>query len=121
MVIDLKFTIAERIALLNIMPTEGSVITLRVVRELQHTLGFSDEELTKWKMKNRVQPDGRTIVTWDSAFAEVTKDVKIGEAARGIITEQLKVMSERQTLRLELLDLYEKFVGGKTVKEVEKA
>jgi hypothetical protein len=109
----MELNIAERIALLNILPPEGNIITLRVVRELQGKLSFTEEELKEWKIKNRVQPDGRALITWDSDFTNKTKDIKIGEVANGIIVEQLKMLESQKRLRLEMLDLYEKFVDGK--------
>jgi len=112
-VIDLKLNIAERIALLNVLPSEGNVVTLRVVRELQSKLSFSEEELKEWKIKNRVQPDGRALITWDSDFTNETKDIEIGEVAKGIIVEQLKQLESQKRLRMEMLDLYEKFVENK--------
>jgi len=113
-VIGVKLNIAERIALMGILPSESNVVTLRIVRDLQRDLSFTEEELKKWKIKNRIQPDGRTLFTWDIDFANETKDISIGEVAKGIIVEQLKRLSSENRLRLEVLDLYEKFVEEKT-------
>lgn len=109
----MKLNIAERIALLNILPPEGNIVTLRIVRDLRGQLSFTEDELKEWKIKNRVQPDGRALITWDSDFANKTKDIKIGEAAKGIIVEQLKQLESQKRLRLEMLDLYERFVEEK--------
>ncbi len=110
----MELNIAERIALLNILPFEGNIITLRVVRELQSELSFTEDEIKQWKIKNTMQPDGRGVVVWDSDFTAKTKDIKIGDTAKGVIVEQLKKLEQQQKLRLEMLDLYEKFVDGKT-------
>ena len=109
----MELNIGERVALLNVLPPEGNVVTLRIVRDLQGVLSFTEEELKKWKMKNRMQPDGRAFVTWDSDFANETKNIEIGDVAKGIIVEQLKLLESQKRLRLEMLDLYEKFVDGK--------
>lgn len=110
----MKLNIAERIALLNVLPPEGSIVTLRVVRELQGKLSFTEEELKEWKITTKAaQPDGRAMITWDSDFANKTKDIEIGDVAKGIIIEQLKILESQKRLRLEMLDLYEKFVDVK--------
>lgn len=106
----MKLNIAERVALINVLPPEGSIVTLRIVRELQMALAFTENELKDWKIKNHMKPDGSAFITWDSDFTDIEKDIKIGEVAKGIIVEQLKALSERGKLRLEMLDLYEKFV-----------
>lgn len=96
---------------------EGNVVTLKIVRDLQNQLSFSEEEMKRFKMKNTRTPDGGAFITWDSDFNDETKDIEIGDVARGIIVEQLKMLEGRQKLRLEILDLYEKFVEGKAKKE----
>jgi len=106
----LKLNVAERVALLNALPMEGNIVTLKIVRELQNQLAFSEAEIKRFKMKNTRTPDGGAFVTWDSDFTDETKDVKIGEVAHGIIVEQLKMLESQKRLRLEMLDLYEKFV-----------
>lgn len=111
--IDLKLNIAERVALMNILPPEGNIVTLRIIRELQTQLAFTEKELKEYKITNRRNPDGSGFITWDSDFSAKEKDVTIGEAAKGIIAEQLKAFSERGKLRVEMLTLYEKFVEAK--------
>lgn len=112
-VIKLKLNILERISLLNVLPHEGSIITLRIMRELQSKLSFTEEELKKYKMKNTQSPDGRTTITWDEDFSLKETDIEIGEAATGIIVNELKKLDSQNRLRMEMLSLYEKFVEGK--------
>jgi len=108
----MKLNIPERIALLNILPAEGDVISLRIVRDLKNALSFTEQEVKRFKMKNTMKPDGSgAIVIWDSKFTNVTKDIKIGDVARDIIVGQLKALDNSKKLRLELLDLYDKFVS----------
>lgn len=106
----MKLNIAERVALLNILPVQGNLVELKIVRELQNQLAFSETEMKHYKMKNRQAPEGGAFVTWDSDFNKEAKDVRIGEVAKGIIVEQLKQLESQKRLRLEMLDLYEKFV-----------
>lgn len=70
--------------------------------------------MKEWKINNKLQSDGRVLATWDSDFNSKTADIEIGEVAKGIIVEQLKQLESQKRLRLEMLDLYEKFVDGKT-------
>lgn len=106
-------TITQRISILNVLPLEGNIITLKVVRELQQELSFSDEELTKWKITTTKNPIGSIQISWDEEFATATKEVKIGEAAKKIISDRLKLLNEREQLPIELIDLYDIFVEKK--------
>jgi len=108
---NFKLNILERIALLNIMPLEGNVVTLKILRELQNQLSFSEAEMKRFKMKINRTPDGAgTFMTWDSDFSTETKEIEIGEVAMDLIAERLKQLESQKRLRMEMLDLYEKFV-----------
>jgi len=110
----MKLNIAERVALLNILPPEGNLVTLKIIRELQTALSFSEDEVKRFKIKSNLAPGGLgAFVTWDSDYTKETKEVEIGDVAKGIIVEQLKALEGQKRLRMEMLDLYEKFVVGK--------
>jgi len=105
-----KLNIEERIALLNILPLHGDVVTLKIIRDLQNSLSFSEEEMKHFKMNNIRKPDGSTFAVWDSDFTNETKEIEIGEVAEGIIVGQLKLFESKKMLRMEMLALYERFV-----------
>jgi len=106
-----KLNIAERVALLNILPPEGNLVTLKIIRELKTDLSFSEEEVKRFKIKANPAPGGLgSFITWDSDFTKETKEVEIGNVAKDIIVEQLKALESQKRLRMETLDLYEKFV-----------
>jgi len=105
-----KLNVVERIALLNILPFEGNVVTLKIIKDLQSNLSFSEEEMKRFKMKNIRRPDGGTFAVWDADLGEETKEIEIGDVAKDIIVEQLKALEGRKKLRMEMLTLYEKFV-----------
>jgi len=105
-------TIAERIALFGVLPPEGDIVTLRLIRELRNHLSFTEKELKDWGIKTE-KADGGMVVAWDGDFQGVTKTFEIGETARSLIIEQLVRLAEQKKLRMETLSLYEKLVGVK--------
>lgn len=109
----LKLNIAERVALLNVLPLRGSVITLRILQELRTSLAFTEEEMAKWRISNKRTPDGGVFITWDEDFANETKDIKVGKVAAGIIKQELVKRSQQGTLHMSELPIYERFVEGK--------
>lgn len=106
-----KLNIEERIALLNILPFEGNILTLKIIRDLQNSLSFSEKEMKRFKMKNIRRLDGSTFAVWDSDLTGEIKEIEIGEVAEAIIVGQLKMLNERNKLRMEMMTLYENFVG----------
>jgi len=109
-VAKVKLNISERIALLGVLPQQGNVITLRIIRELQSRLSFKEEELEHYNVQNHVNPDGSARVTWNPELSKEEKDVAIGESATGVIKEQLIKLNAQNRLHVSMLPLYEKFV-----------
>jgi len=100
----MKLSILERLMLLNILPREGSFVSLKIVRDLRNSLSFSEAEYKKYQF---VESEGR--VTWNQT-EEQFKDVKIGEKATDIIVEELKKLDKEKKLTEQHLSLFEKFV-----------
>lgn len=102
-------TVPERLTLLEILPKEGSVLTLRVLRELQTNLSFTEKELKQYKMKIEAH-GGRLRVNWDTKIPDDGKKIQIGEAATAIIVRQLKELDRMKKLTMNMLTIYDKFV-----------
>jgi len=107
----LKFNPAERINLLNVIPKEGTASTLKIIRDLQTALGFTEEEhrefIVEYKLSN-----GSKYEDLNKDKLTVLKDVAVGEKAHDIIVEALKTASEQKKLHISTLGLYERFVEG---------
>ena len=106
----MKLNISERFALLGVLPQQGNAITLRIVRELQNRLSFTEEELKHYNVQNHANPDGSARVTWTPELSEEETDIPIGEAATGVIKEQLTKLNAQNQLHVTMLPLYDKFV-----------
>lgn len=100
----MELKVAERLMLLNILPQEGDIVILRVVRDAQSAIGLTEEELAALELK---QEEGRVV--WKSE-ADVPKDITIGPRVVSIIVEKLTKLNEEKKLTLQQLALYEKFV-----------
>ena len=103
--IGMTLGILERIQLLNILPAEGNIVTLRIVGRLRDELGFSEDEISAGNI--RQFEDGR--ITWD-ASSTVEKDVEIGDTAKDIIKAALKKLDDEKKLTTQLIPIWDKFV-----------
>ncbi len=101
----MKLFVLDRLMLLQILPREGDITTLRIVRKLREDLSFSEEETAALKLAN---VDGR--VQWE-ADADTGKDVEVGPRAQKLIVETLEQLDKQKKITLDLLPLYDKFVG----------
>ena len=109
----MELTLVERMALLNILPQQGSITTLRILRDLKGELSFSEEELKDYGITTQILASGDAAIKWENEFNFETKDIVIGEAAHGIIVGQLQQLDRQGLLREQALTLWEKFVEDK--------
>ena len=97
-------TVADRINLLGILPTQGDFVTLQTTRNLQKELDFNAEEIDALKFE---QQEG--MIKWNAEF-DPNKDCKIGERASDLIKSQLEKLDKEKKLGQQHFNLYEKFV-----------
>ena len=64
----MELKITERLALLDVLPKEGSYITLKIIHQLRESLSFSEDEIKQLNLRM----DGATV-QWD-VKQEVIKD-----------------------------------------------
>lgn len=100
----MELGILERISLLNILPVEGDVVTVRILKTLRKDLGFTEEEIRDHKISSA---DNR--VTWEETGYKA--DISIGEKATDIIKDAFKRLDREGKIREEMLPLYDTFMG----------
>ncbi len=99
----MRFCIGERMGLLNILPEQGTIATMRVLRQLRDDLGFSEDDTKLAKIR---QADGK--VHWD-AECELEKDVSVGDVGRQIILDAVKALDAKGEVTDLTLALFERF------------
>lgn len=99
-----KLSMVERFAVMSALPEEGSYATLRVLRELKHQLGPSEEELKEMEIKQ----EGAQVRMNPKASEE--RDLDIGERAEDIIFTALQKLNREEKLREHQFTIFEKFV-----------
>jgi len=124
-----ELSVFERLMLLNILPAEGDLPTLRVVRKMREDLSFTEAEHAALRLDNKEgQITWRTALPQEEAeampsdkaaelnayIAALNKGVEIalGPKAREIAREALEKMNKEKKLREEHLSLCDKFEVG---------
>ena len=109
----MKLNVLERVTLLGILPKEGTFVTLKVLRDLQGLLGFSEEDHKNFKIVEIPATDKQPgQIKWGE---EGLKDVEIeiGEKATDLIKESLLNLDKEKKLTEKHFSLYEKFIQEK--------
>ena len=100
----LSLNVFERLSVLQTLPPSGNFITMKIVRDLQDKLSFTEEEIKELEIKER-----NDAVSWNPKGNE-PKEIEIGEKAMDIVVDSFKKMDEEGKLTLRTLPLYEKLV-----------
>jgi len=107
----MKFTVKERLILLQCLPPTGDLTTLRVVRDAQTVLSFTEEEHKNLKFQNEGN-NGNSVLKWDQE-ADKPVAIEIGDKAFELILAQFEKLDKEKKLTMELLPIYEKLLSAK--------
>lgn len=103
----MKLTIAERIRVGALLPEESDFTTLKILRELELKLSFSEEEIKEYKIVTNLA----TMNThWDPLEASREFEIKMGEIVTKMITDKLVLLEKGKRLTRADYTLYKKFV-----------
>ena len=131
----MELTIVERLKLMEILPPQESILTLKIVRKLRETLSFSEEELKLMEVKYEfacreagcansgmfpfapkcgehdklMVPTGQMSMKLTPELQTKTKEIHMGPQALSIASEALKRADEAKTLTEVHISLYDKF------------
>ena len=101
----MKLSVGDRLILLGVIPQQGDFTTLKIVRNMRDELSFSEEEHKILKIRQEGE-----MMFWEEGLED--KEINFGEKATDIIVDAFKKLNEQKKLRIEHMELYEKFVGG---------
>ena len=102
----MELNVAERLVLLNILPAEGDLITLRIVQKMRQDLGFTEEEIAALELRQE-----GTLYHWKREF-DVPHEIALGPKAREIVRERLETLNKEKKLTEQHLSLCDKFEVG---------
>lgn len=101
----MDLTIMERLTLLSVLPEQGNLATLRIVRKLREDLSFTESEIVEYGVE--FGDNGR--VEWGEEYATVEKTIPMGAAARKAAVDTLLALNEKEEMGLQHLSLCDKF------------
>jgi hypothetical protein len=97
--------IEDRITLLSILPKTGNIITLKIIRSMEDSIGFSADELKRCE----ITQDG-DLVHWNPSKVTL-KEIEFDDAEAELIKSQLMTLNTEQRLTQNMVSIYDKFVG----------
>ena len=104
----MKLTMRDRFVLLNILPPEGDIATIKIVHRLRQDLAPTEKEFKDYKI---TQNEGQ--VMWDDAIEKKKgpQEKNIGPKAFVMIEEAFEKLNKEKKLTEGHLDTYIRFCG----------
>ena len=97
----MELKVTDRILLRQLLPTQGNIITLKIIKDALDILDFTKEEM---ESLNFIQ-EGQNL-KW-AATADLPKEIALSSLAIDIIKKELRTLEEQQKLKLEQLNIYD--------------
>lgn len=98
----MELTVLNRLTLLQLLPPHGDLTMMRLVRDLQDVLGFSEEEHDVLKFVDNLETQ-RT--TWEQV--DLRKDVHVSKRMHVFFVDKLRELEKDGELTLAQLDLWD--------------
>lgn len=102
----MELSVFERLILLNVLPKEGDLTTIRIVRKLRESLSFTEDEHAKLQFTQ----EGDRVIWLPGVVGDVP--IEIGPKATELIRATLEGLDKQKKLTEEHLDLCDKFGVG---------
>ena len=103
MYLKVELNIGERMIVLSILPKEGSIVTVRLIRELISKLGASAQDFTEYGME---QKDG--AITFNEKGTHPVP-FELADSEMEIIRKSLKELDSNNKLIPDMISIWEKF------------
>lgn len=113
----MRLTIAERMSLLDVLPPQGNVVTLRLVMDLRKKVALTTEEIERFEVRQERSERGGVLVQWAPEFDKTRVDISIDDHEKGIVTRELVRLESQSQLTMNALPLYDYFVENKEPEE----
>jgi hypothetical protein len=103
----MELNLKERIILLNILPKQGDISTIKIVRDLQDNLAPTEAEFKDFE----ITQEGSQYF-WNEK-GKIPKEIEIGAKAKQIIRDAILALDKAKALTQDHLTIYDKFVEDK--------
>jgi len=98
-----ELNMPDRLQILNILPKEGNIVTLRIINNLRMNLSPTAAEIEEFKIEQ--VPEGVKYTT----SALVPKPFEFLKIEVDTIQKALKDLDTKQKLPIEMIGIYDKF------------
>lgn len=105
---QMQLTIHERLIARKLLPKQGRMVTLNVIEDAERLLGFTEDEIKEFDLKDITLADGTSLAQWDPKVDAVTRPIGLSDAAIALLKVEVIKLEEAGKLLRQQKSLYEK-------------
>ena len=103
----IELTVPERLRILNdLLPPEGNIATLRMIRGMVAKIGISPAEYKKFEV---VQDPEKGEIKWNTKKGMNPVGIEFADAEREIVKASLTALDTAGKLKPDMISIYDKF------------
>jgi len=112
---NVQLNLSERLMIIEILPREGNIISLRLVHDLKQKLSPSQEEIKEWEIS--VVKDKENQIQFSEKANQGRKKLSFFPAEIELIRKQLTDLSNQNKLPVDILGVYDIFFNNPESKD----
>jgi len=101
----ISFSLLERLELHEILPKKESRVVLVVLKDLKKKLELTQEEISKFQIKDTILPNGRNGISLNNDGVNYTKEIEITKLEKDVISSLFNKLDETKELPESLLNI----------------
>jgi hypothetical protein len=109
---NVKLEVGERLSVPNVLPKEGSALTLIIVKHIMKKIEITPEEVTKWEIQAVEKSPGVISYIWEPSKVEDV-EFEFSVAESDLIQRELNKLDQQNKLNFGTLMIFEKFCNPK--------
>lgn len=103
----MNLSLSERLTILNVLPKEGSIVTMTIVKDVKKKVSITQEEISKYEIRQETQ-DGLSFLTWKKEAMDYIIEADFSELEKKEIKSSFETLDKNKKVTEEMLDLIEK-------------
>ena len=104
----IKLSLTDRLALTQILPKDGDIITVMLVKDLREKIAIKPDEIEKFNFRK----EGNQLLYDDAADLPINhKEIEMTGKQKIVVEDVLKKLDGEKALTQHHISLYEKFIG----------
>jgi len=104
---DIELTVAERFAIMGILPEKGNIVTIKLLREFKEAVAFNEQEVNAIELNLSDEGKATWIVAKEKKIGK--KKIELSDILAESIRSNLKMLDSKKQLTEAHVPIWDMF------------